>query len=133
MEIHNEFLDVNYRYQYYLLELVADNGNYYLTVPRAMKLLGISKFKITQYVEGINADLAVISPTSHLKVNADGVFESQNIDEGVVRKVRLDYLKQSNLFKMLEFSLLHPEKMKQPTFAMRSLSGPRNSMNLKKK
>ena len=108
MEIHNEFLDVNYRYQYYLLELVADNGNYYLTVPRAMKLLGISKFKITQYVEGINADLAVISPTSHLKVNADGVFESQNIDEGVVRKVRLDYLKQSNLFKMLEFSLLHP-------------------------
>lgn len=75
-----------------------------------MKLLGISKFKITQYVEGINADLAVISPTSHLKVNADGVFESQNIDEGVVRKVRLDYLKQSNLFKMLEFSLLHPEK-----------------------
>jgi len=132
VEIHNEFLDVNYCYQYYLLELVADNGNYYLTVPRAMKLLGISKFEITQYVEGINADLAVFSPTSHLKVNADGVFESQNIDEGVVRKVRLDYLKQSILFKMLEFSLLHPEKNETADFCDALFIGTTKFYELKK-
>ncbi|KRM23368.1 helix-turn-helix domain-containing protein [Latilactobacillus graminis] len=132
MEIHNEFLDVNYRYQYYLLELIADNGNYYLTVSKAMKLLGISKFKITQYVEGINADLAIISPDSHLKVNGDGVFESQNINEGIVRKIRLDYLKQSNLFKMLEFSLLHPEKNETADFCEALFIGTTKFYELKK-
>lgn len=40
MEIHNEFLDVNYRYQYYLLELVADNGNYYLNSTKSHEIIG---------------------------------------------------------------------------------------------
>ena len=104
MEIHNEFLELNYRYQYYLLELVADNGDYYLTTAKAMKILGLSKFKISQYVENINVDLATISPESHLAINGDGMFESKQINEAVVRKIRLAYLKDSTLFKLLEFS-----------------------------
>lgn len=116
MEIHNEFLDLNYRYQYYLLELVADHGDYYLTVNRAMKLLGLSKFKLSQYVETVNADLAMMSPESYLRINGDGIFESGHISESIVRKIRLDYLQQSNLFKMFEFSLLNPGKNETTDF-----------------
>lgn len=116
MEIHNEFLDLNYRYQYYLLELVADNGDYYLTMAKAMKLLGLSKFKISQYVDNINVDLTTISPQSHLTINGDGLFESQGIDEATVRRIRLAYLKESTLFKLLEFSLMNPKQTETADF-----------------
>jgi len=116
LEIHNEFLELNYRYQYYLLELVADNGDYYLTTAKAMKILGLSKFKISQYVENINVDLATISPESHLAINGDGMFESKQINEAVVRKIRLAYLKDSTLFKLLEFSLMNPKQTETADF-----------------
>lgn len=116
MEIHNEFLDLNYRYQYYLLELVADRGDYYLTMTRAMKLLGLSKFKISQYVETVNADLTLISADSYLRINGDGIFESSHISESIVRRIRLNYLQQSNLFKMFEFSLLNPNQNETSDF-----------------
>lgn len=98
----NDFLEEDGRFKYYILELLANKGNSYLSVGKLMDILLLSKYKVSNYLSEIKADCHTLNMDVQLEIYESGEIICENILPREVRLLRLHYLKQSNLFKIFE-------------------------------
>ena len=96
----NEFLDEN-QYPVLILQWLELKKSTYCSLDQLVELLGISKFKTSQYLEDLNKQLSKIDSDSKIDIYENNEIRIRNIDNYIVKKLRAEYLLESELFQLL--------------------------------
>lgn len=103
----NEFLDEN-QYPVLMIQWLELKKSTYCSLDQLVELLGISKFKTLQYLEDLNKHLSKIDNGSQIEVYENNEIRTHNIDNYIVKKIRANYLLESELFQLL-YDTIHYE------------------------
>ena len=118
----NNFLDEHARYCLSILNVLDLRKTQYTSVELLVEILGISKFKVTNYLVKLEKDLKETTDTKMIH-HAKGELEIEGLTTEVIRKIRLLYLKQSEVFLLFHEMVCYgttPEKFANKFFLSRS-------------
>lgn len=108
MDLYN-FLETDKRYCLYILEILSSKGNHFLSVPRLMEILGVSKFKVTKYLEDVKSTVSRETVEGEILIFENGEVDSINLNKKDVKRIRLGYLESSLYFQLFK-TVLGSEK-----------------------
>lgn len=103
------FLEIDKRYCVYILEILSSKGNKFLSITQLMDILGISKFKVLNYLEEIREELVENHLGSEIIIYPTNEIDSVNLDGKDVKVVRLNFLESSIYFQLFK-EVLSSEK-----------------------
>jgi hypothetical protein len=126
----NMFLEGKEREKYLILLYIEERRSVFASVGQICEELGLSKFKVNQYLEELNTDLQVFSKNARIEVFKTGEIESLNINRLLVKKIRLKYLTNSNIYGL--FESVFKKEVTAGEYANEHFIGRTNSYNYKK-
>ncbi|EOL45252.1 hypothetical protein RV11_GL000768 [Enterococcus phoeniculicola] len=100
----NEFLDQN-QYPVLILQWLELKKSTYCTVGMLCEFVGISKFKAEQYLEELRVSLSEVAPETRITVESTGEIYVTHLSNLVIKKVRVRYLVDSDVFQLLKYTL----------------------------
>lgn len=117
-----ELLEESARYRLSILNLFDLRKGQFTSLDLMVELLGISKFKLNNYLVELEQDL-VLFPEVAVHRLAKGEVDIEGLTNERIRKIRLKYLKESQIFQLLHEMVTNettPEKFAQRYFLSRS-------------
>ncbi|MGO3732960.1 MAG: helix-turn-helix domain-containing protein [Vagococcus sp.] len=120
----NGFLEDN-QYPVLILQWLELKKSSFCSVDQLCELVGISKFRALQYVEELNQHLSLLDESSEISIYDSGEIRLKNVDNYTVKKVRAQYLLESELFLLLMDTIhfeLSIDKFSEKRFLSRTKS-----------
>ncbi|WP_379946073.1 helix-turn-helix domain-containing protein [Enterococcus devriesei] len=117
-----EFLDESARYRLNILQIFDLRKGQFISSDLLIEFLGISKFKLNNYLTELEKDLGETEDT-RLHRLARGEIEIVHLTNEVIRQLRLKYVKASETFIFFQELVLYgtsAEKFAQKNFLSRS-------------
>ncbi|WP_348921441.1 helix-turn-helix domain-containing protein [Enterococcus rotai] len=105
----NDFLDEDYRYKWYILQILEIKKIDFYSLGKLMEVTGLSKYRVEKYLEEIVLDSFEIGETVAIQLDLNGEIHSTGLDNLFLKKMRLHYLEESNKFKIFKELLLGKE------------------------
>lgn len=97
----NELLTDRYRYKWLILRYIENYKNHFCTLFNLSNILEISSYKVERYLEEINDDLKLIGSDSSVELTLKSEIVSTRIDHLLLKKMRIKYLYDCEMFTML--------------------------------
>lgn len=84
--------------------------------------LGLSAYKLNSSLEYINNDLVELADTqnAHVIVISKGIWQSENLSNLIVQKIKLAYFNRSQLFPAFEYLMFYDEVLTPNQFLNQS-------------
>lgn len=103
--IWNFFKDLD-REKFKILKLLEERKSTYTTFSFLMEQLGLSKFKLTQYLDVLNQDICKLNQRSKIEIINNNEIQVYGIDYLLVKKIRLMYLNESDIWGLFNSAFI---------------------------
>lgn len=101
------------------MEIIEIRKGQFLTIDKLCDILGLSKFKVTNYIEELNAELTGMNEEKFITIEVDGELNYGEITTEIIRHQKLAFLMDSKVFLLFD-SLVqrttHIEKFAETNF-----------------
>ena len=98
----NMLLNEDYHYKWGILQVLEYKKNDFYTLGQLMEVTGISKYKISKYLEEIVDEFSDIDIVVNISVEPGNIIVTKGLDNLILKKIRLYYLENSLNFQILE-------------------------------
>lgn len=100
------FLEIEDLYKLKIAEILNSRRQEHSSIELLVELLGVSKFKITKYIQEMFEDLATLGENIDIKKINKGELSGINVPTKVVRLLRVKYVNRSKIFLLFNDMLL---------------------------
>lgn len=110
MNVNYLLLEDQY-YKYLILNYLEINKNQYYTLNRLIDGLSLSRYKIEKYIQDLNDEMQSLDPLSEIQILSPSEVQVKGVSYATVKKLRINYLEESTLFKLLHNYLLKEQPL----------------------
>lgn len=127
----DDFFETSSREKIAILQLLNSRKGQYTSVELLMKLLGLSKFKVTGYVNQLGEELSELIPTINLTAFYQGDLGAIEITNAHLIEYKKKYIQTSNIFMLFNEMLVGTVSLEN--FAKLNYMSRTKSYDIKKK
>lgn len=119
----NDLLMEDSRYKFYILQFIEHQKSKYCSTQQLCEFFGLSKFKVDRYLEELSNELYMFESNPKILIDETGEITSFNLDNLILKKIRLYYLEDGKNFQLFSESLINElsiESFSEKYFVSRS-------------